>query len=495
MKVKQDIDLDIINQAALSQYDPLSWANFAWDWGYGELKGLTGPREWQCDIFTEIKNHLANPESRYQPLQIAVASGHGIGKSAGMGMISNWAMSCFDDARIVTTANTDTQLKTKTVPEISKWFRLSITSHWFDVQATSIKVKDAKHKDSWRQDFVPWSEHNTEAFAGLHNKNKIIVVLFDEASKIHDKVWEVTEGALTDENTIIIWIVFGNPTLNSGRFRECFRKFRHRWITKQIDSRTVPGTNKQKIAQWEQDHGEDSDFFKIRVRGQFPSQSAMQFIGGEDVDAARGRELRKDQYDFAPVILTCDPAWSGDDELVIAKRQGLRFEVLKTIPKNDNDMHVANLLMRLEDEHQADAVFVDGGYGTGIISGGRTLGRDWHIVWFGAASSDPGYLNKRAEMWKLARDWLKSGGAIDKNDDELYQDLIGPETVPRMDGKIQLESKKDMKDRGLPSPNRGDALALSFAMPVVKKPRSAIERLAHGAVNNNNREYDPLANY
>jgi len=495
LKAKQDVDLDIINQAALSQFDPLSWANFAWDWGYGELKGLTGPREWQADIFTEIKNHLANPESRYQPLQIAVSSGHGIGKSAGMGMISNWAMSCFDDARIVTTANTDTQLKTKTVPEISKWFRLSITSHWFDVQATSIKAKDDKHKDSWRQDFVPWSEHNTEAFAGLHNKNKIIVVLFDEASKIHDKVWEVTEGALTDENTIIIWIVFGNPTLNSGRFRECFRRYRHRWITKQIDSRTVPGTNKQKIAQWEQDHGEDSDFFKIRVRGQFPSQSAMQFIGGEDVDAARGRELRKDQYDFAPIILTCDPAWSGDDELVIAKRQGLRFEVLKTIPKNDNDMHVANLLMRLEDEHQADAVFVDGGYGTGIISGGRTLGRDWHIVWFGAASSDPGYLNKRAEMWKLTRDWLKSGGAIDKNDDELYQDLIGPETVPRMDGKIQLESKKDMKDRGLPSPNRGDALALSFAMPVVKKPRSAIEKFAHGAVNNSNREYDPLSNY
>jgi hypothetical protein len=490
-----EVEEQIIKKAANFQYDPLAWAKFAWDWGYGEFKDLIGPREWQADIFTDIKNHLANPESRYQPLQIAVASGHGIGKSAGMGMISNWAMSCFDDARIVTTANTDTQLKTKTVPEISKWFRLSITSHWFDVQATSIKAKDAKHKDSWRQDFVPWSEHNTEAFAGLHNKNKIIVVLFDEASKIHDKVWEVTEGALTDENTIIIWIVFGNPTLNSGRFRECFRRFRHRWITKQIDSRTVPGTNKQKIAQWEQDHGEDSDFFKIRVRGQFPSQSAMQFIGGDDVDAARGRDLRKDQYDFAPIILTCDPAWSGDDELVIAKRQGLRFEVLKTMPKNDNDMHVANVLMRLEDEHQADAVFIDGGYGTGIISGGRTLGRDWHIVWFGAASSDPGCINKRAEMWKLTRDWIKSGGAIDKNDDELYQDLIGPETVPRMDGKIQLESKKDMKDRGLPSPNRGDALALSFAMPVVKKPRSAIERLAHSAVNNNNREYDPLANY
>jgi hypothetical protein len=481
--------------AALCEYDPLQWAKFAWDWGHDELKDVDNPREWQQDILTEIKTHLANPETRYQPIQIAVASGHGIGKSACMGMVSNWAMSCFDDAKIVTTANTDTQLKTKTVPEISKWFRTSITSHWFDVQATSIRSKDQKHRDSWRQDFIPWSEHNTEAFAGLHNKDKIIVLLFDEASKIHDKVWEVAEGALTDENTIIIWIVFGNPTMNSGRFRECFRRFRHRWISKQIDSRTVPGTNKTKIEQWRQDHGEDSDFFKIRVRGQFPSQSAMQFIGGDDVDLARTRELRKDQYDFAPIILSCDPAWSGDDELVIALRQGLYFKVLKVMPKNDNDMHVANILARLEDEHRADAVFVDGGYGTGIVSGGRTLGRDWQLVWFSGKSPDAGCLNMRAYMWKEARDWIKSGGALDPKDDDIYQDLIGPETVARMDGKIQLESKEDMKSRGLPSPNRGDCLALTFAMPVTKKPRSALEATyQNGKHNTSTRDYDPLAN-
>jgi hypothetical protein len=151
-------------------------------------------------------------------------------------------------------------------------------------------------------------------------------------------------------------------------------------------------------------------------------------------------------------------------------------------------------LAQLEDEHQADAVFVDGGYGTGIISAGRTMGRTWQIVWFSGESGDAGCLNKRAEMWKLARDWLKEGGTL-PNDQDLYRELIGPETVPRLDGKIQIESKKDMKKRGLPSPNKADALVLSFAMPVVKKPRSAIERLAHGAVNNNNREYDPLSNY
>lgn len=467
---QNDPDNDIIEAVALYQYDPLAWSLFAWDWGQGELTGLDGPREWQAEVFGVVRDHLANPETRFQPLQIAVASGHGPGKSAWMGMFSNWGQSCFSDAKIVCTANTDTQLRTKTVPEVGKWFKSSITAHWFDVQATSIKSVDPGHEDSWRMDFVPWSQNNTEAFAGLHNKGKIIILLFDEASKIHDKVWEVAEGALTDEDTIIIWVAFGNPTQNSGRFRECFRRFRHRWVTRQIDSRTVPGTNKKKIAEWAADHGEDSDFFKVRVRGQFPSQSAMQFISAEDVDAARARVLKEHQFNFAPVILAVDPAWSGDDELVIGVRQGLHYRVLATMQRNDNDMAVAQMVARWEDELHADAVNVDAGYGTGIVSGGRTLGRQWNLVWFAGKSVDAGCLNQRAYIWREMRDWIKSGGAIDPADDVLYQDLIGPETVPRMDGKIQLESKEDMKARGLPSPNRGDNLALTFAVPVVRRP-------------------------
>ena len=89
--------------------------------------------------------------------------------------------------------------------------------------------------------------------------------------------------------------------------------------------------------------------------------------------------------------------------------------------------------------------------------------------WFSGKPIDPGYLNKRAEMWGMGKQWIKAGGAIDPKDEELYQDIIGPETVPRLDGKIQLESKEDMKERGLPSPNKGDALMLTFAEPVAKK--------------------------
>lgn len=471
MDDKPDPDADLIALASSCQYDPERWSRLAWDWGRGDLAGLDGPREWQADINKTIRDHLRDPATRYQPLRIAVASGHGIGKSAEMGMLSSWAMSCFDDCKIVTTANTEGQLRTKTAPEVGKWFRSSLTAHWFDVQTMSIKVRDPLHADTWRSDFIPWSEHNTEAFAGLHNKGRIILVLFDEGSKIHDKVFEVAEGALTDEDTIIIWVVFGNPTRNSGRFRECFRRFRHRWITRQIDSRTVPGTNKVYLQSLVDDHGEDSDIVKIRVRGQFPAQSAMQFISADDADAARTRHLRKEQYSFAPVIIGVDPAWTGDDALEIVLRQGLMSKSLASMPRNDNDVQVANLIARLEDEHHADAVFIDAGYGTGIKSAGDVMGRNWRLIWFSGKPIDPGYLNKRAEIWGNGKRWLKAGGAIDPKDEALYQDLIGPETVARLDGKIQLESKEDMKERGLPSPNKGDALMLTFAEPVAKKIR------------------------
>lgn len=479
-------------------HDPLGYVKAMFPWGIKgkALEKHPSPRAWQAQTLQDIGNHLSDPETRYKPLLIAVASGHGIGKSAEIGMICNWGLSTCPNTRIVVTANTESQLRTKTMPEIGKWFGLAFNSSWWRPTAMGVFSCDVDAEKSWRLDATPWSENNTEAFAGLHNQGSRIIMIMDEGSAIADKVWEVAEGVLTDEFTEIIWIVFGNPTRNTGRFRECFRRFRALWKTRQIDSRTVEGTNKETLDAMVKAYGEDSDIVKVRVRGQFPAMSAKQFISTTDVDAARGRHLREPQYSHAPKILTLDPAFEGDDELVFGLRQGLYYRTLKTMSKNDNDIEIANQLARFEDEHQADAVFVDGGYGTGVISAGRTMKRDWQIVWFGGASADPGCLNKRAEMWNAVKTWLKEGGAIDPADDILYQDLIGPETVARMDGKIQLESKKDMKARGLPSPGRGDALALSFAMPVVhKNPPLTIERLARNASSTaqQRRVYNPFA--
>lgn len=465
--------VELIAEKKLAR-DPLKYAKGMFPWGGGGLKAHPGPRAWQADVLDTIGRHVRDPATRFKPLRIAVASGHGIGKSALVGMVLSWGMDTCDDCRIVVTANTENQLRTKTWPEVTKWKNLALTRDWWETPAMSVYSREAGHEKSWRADATPWSENNTEAFAGLHNEGKRIILVFDEASKIADKVWEVAEGALTDENTEIIWLAFGNPTQNTGRFRECFRRYRHQWITRHIDSRTVEGTNKEYLDEFVATHGEDSDIVKVRVRGQFPQQSIKQFISSGDVEAATKRHIAKTAYDFAPKILTCDPAWEGDDEIVIGLRQGLSFQILATFAKNDNDVTVANRLAALEDEHGADAVFVDGGYGTGIVSVGRTLGRSWVIVWFSGESADVGCLNKRAEMWKLTRDWLKEGGVI-PDDPVLVQDLIGPETVPRLDGKIQIESKADMKKRGIPSPNRADALALSFAYPVLAKRRRELD--------------------
>lgn len=461
-----DLERELVEAIAGFEHDPLGYVLFAFEWGHGELAGKKGPRKWQREVLESIGQKLrAGAADLGEVIREAVASGHGIGKSALVAWLIKWSMDTREDTRGVVTANTETQLRTKTWPEVGKWHRLSLTRDWCELTATSLFSRAPGHEKNWRVDAVPWSENNTEAFAGLHNEGKRLLLIFDESSAIADKVWEVAEGALTDENTEIVWAVFGNSTRATGRFRECFRRFSHRWTTRQIDSRTVEGVNLGELQKLVDDYGEDSDIVKVRVRGIFPSMSAKQFIGEADVDAAYGRQLEPRQYEFAPVILTCDPAWSGDDTLEIAKRQGLKFDLLLSMPKNDNDVHVANLLARLEDEHKAAAVFVDMGYGTGIVSAGKTMGRAWQLVNFAEKPFDAGCLNKRAEMWKGVRDWLKEGGAIPA-DPELRDDLIGPETVARMDGRIQLESKEDMKRRGLRSPNKGDALALSFAYPV-----------------------------
>jgi hypothetical protein len=451
---------------------------YAFPWGEKgtELENYKHPEKWQTKLLCDVRDKLKSGEidvveAAKMVIKAATVSGHGIGKSAMVSWIILWALCTMVDTRGVVTANTDTQLKTKTWSELAKWHRLCICSHWFTYTATSIYSNDPDREKTWRVDAIPWSITNTEAFAGLHNQGKRILIIFDEASAIHDKIWEVAEGATTDKDTQILWFAFGNGTRNSGTFRECFRKLRDYWMTYSVDSREVSFTNKEEIQKLIDIYGIDSDRVKVRVRGMFPSASAKQFIPTEFVDRAFGKHLRPEQYDFAPVILTLDPAWEGDDDLIIGKRQGFAFTILRKMPKNDNDILVANILANYEDEFHADAVFIDGGYGTGIFSGGKTMGREWTLVWFSGESSDPGCCNKRAEMWNLTKKWLSEGGAIPK-DQELYDDLIGPETVPRLDGKIQLESKKDMKERGLHSPNKGDSLALSFAFPVVKKSRT-----------------------
>lgn len=406
--------------------------------------------------------------------------------SAFISMLINWGMSTCEDCKVVVTANTDNQLRTKTWPEIIKWSNLAITKEWFTCTATAMYSNDPGHDKRWRADAIPWSEHNTEAFAGLHNERKRIIVVFDEASNIADLVWEVAEGALTDEDTEIIWVAFGNPTRNTGRFRECFRKYKHRWKCAQIDSRTVEGTNKQQLQKWVDDYGEDSDFVKVRVRGIFPDASELQFIPTGLTDEAMKRVVTAAQVAHAPVIIGVDPAYSGVDDAVIYLRQGLHSKVLWTGNKTTDDLVMAKRIADFEDQYQADAVFIDFGYGTGLKSIGDGWGRTWQLIPFGGGSTDPQMLNKRGEMFNSAKTWLKLGGALD--DQETADDLSAAEYKVRVDGKIVIEPKEDIKERLGRSPGKGDALLLTFAFPVTKRLRIPGQENQQGKAVT---EYDP----
>lgn len=473
-------------------YDPLGHVMFSYKWGEGELSGFDGPDEWQKEqlrrIGDEQRKKKFNRVDPVAPLRMATASGHGIGKSALTAWITNWIMDTRPFCKGTVTASTSPQLEGKTWSEIAKWRRRSIASHWFKVSTGrgSMKMTRIGYEDSWYCRAETCREENSESFAGQHASNSTSFYIFDEASAVPDKIWEVAEGGLTDGEPM--WFTFGNPTRNSGRFHSCFYGRRNRWITQQIDSRTTKMTNKPLIDEWIHDYGIDSDFVKVRVRGMFPSMSVKQFFSTTDLDAAKGRHLHEDQYNFAPVILTCDPAWEGDDELVIGLRQGLMFKILKVMEKNDNDVFVAQCLANYEDQYKADAVFIDAGYGTGIKSAGNAMGRpDWHLVWFAGESPDKGYLNLRAYMYGQAKAWFKQGGAIE-NDDQLYNEALSIETVPRLDGKVQIEGKQSLKKRGLPSPNRLDALIISFAQPVIKK----VLQYRMSSDNIYQSDYDPL---
>lgn len=467
-------DFELIEELGSYAYDPVGFARWAFPWGEPntELARFKEPYRWQIEYLEQLGDGLRSG----QPVLLATASGHGIGKSALNGMETWFGFSTFPNTRGVITANTENQLKTKTWVEIAKWHRLFIAKHLFKLTATSMFSVDEELQKEWRMDIVPWSERNTEAFAGLHNAGRRIYIAFDEASAIPDVIWETTEGALTDEDTEIIWTVKGNPTRNSGRFRDCFPggKFAKRWQSREIDSRTVPGTNKVQIAKWEEDYGADSDFFRIRVLGKFPKNDQRSFIS---FDAARAAAARAPvQEPRLPVLLGVDVGRFGDDPSVIYPRQGFDAKSRPAeVYSGLNTMQLVERVMVAIARYSAAAVFVDaGGVGGGVvdrleeISPCPVYGIDFGSKPLHSDPSEPNvkYANRRAEMWGSVRKALPSlaiPSEVMGND--LVAELTGPTYDYNVRDEIVLESKKDMKARGLASPNVADALALTYAMP------------------------------
>lgn len=470
-----DYSKQLAADIAKFMFNPLGFALYAYPWGTGELvgDGRDRPRDWQIDLFDVIRSHLINPLTRFTPLLIAAASGHGVGKSAFFGMLIGWGMATCADCRILVTANTETQLRTKTWPEVTKWHNLSLSKGWFEVHATSMESTEKNHDRSWRADAIPWNEKRPEAFAGMHNVGKRIIILFDEASSIPNSIWEVVEGALTDEGTEIIFITFGNPTQNTGRFKECFGKFRHRWITRQIDSRTVDGTNKEQLQKWVDDYGEDSDFVRIRVKGEFPRQSYSQFISTESINACIAFEA--EGFEQEAKIMALDVARFGDDRNSLCYRQGRKVHPFRKWYGVDA-MQTTAYAVEAFNGVRPDVLFVDeGGMGGPVVDRLKQLLPEGKVIGVNFGWRKPEYVrnlktyyNKRAEMYGELRAAIHSEEMDLPDDVDLKADLESVQYGHSELQQIQIEKKEDMKARGCASPDDGDALALTFAFPVIK---------------------------
>ena len=463
----------LANILATTQNDPYLFVKLAFPWGKDSLTGKD-ILDWQADILKTIRDELIEPD---KAIRIAVASGHGIGKSTLVAWLILWAISTKFNTKGRITANTESQIMQTTWAELQKWYNMSIVKDLFTWTATALFSNEKEYNKSWSINAIAWSVNNPEAFAGLHNQGSRLIVIFDEASGIDRSIWEVVEGAMTDKDTQIIWAVFGNPTRPDGAFFDCFNRHRKRWITRKIDSRTVSITNKTELDEWIALHGIDSDFVKIRILGEFPSKANDSLISALVVDEAIERTVSHEVYKNAPKILGVDVARFGDDQTVIAYRQGYKLHKLDKYSQLDT-IEVVDKVTTAIHNFEPDAVFIDvGGVGAGVYDNLIHSGyQNVYAVEFGSKATEPNkYYNKRSEIWCKMAEWLELADIPD--DIALKDDLCLPQYSYKSDsGVIALERKQDMKKRGLASPDSADAIAVTFARNIYKQGRKLPSR-------------------
>ena len=465
--------------------DPEKFVLFSFPWGQPNtpLAAYKGPRQWQRQVLRDIANHIIRNKGLLQmeTLREAVASGRGIGKSALVSWLILWMLSTRIGSSVIVSANSESQLRSVTWGELTKWSTMIVNAHWWEISATKLMPakwltelveRDLKKGTRyWAAEGKLWSEENPDSYAGVHNHDGMMLI-FDEASGIPDPIWSVGAGFFTENILDRYWFAFSNPRRESGYFFECFHAKRSFWSTRQVDARTVEDTDKLVYQQIIDEYGEDSSQARVEVYGEFPSANDDQFIPPSMVVDAVVRPRYKDSS--APIILGVDPARSGADSTVIAVRQGRDLVTLRRYQGEDTMTIVGRVIEAIEEFRPALVALDEGGLGYGILD--RLHEQQYKIVRgvnFGWKAKNPiMYGNKRAELWGAMKDWLKTASIPD--DKALKMDLSGPIMKPNSSGTIFLEGKKEMKARGLASPDAADALAVTFAFPVACLPSAKV---------------------
>ncbi len=469
--------------------DPLGFVRHCYPWGEpGELENESGPDANQTEFLValgnEVKARAFDGQTPVMPIRMCETSGHGTGKSAMGAWIANWIMSTRPNSIGTVTAGTAAQLEDKTWAAIQRWTKLCITAPWWEVQSRAIYARQeilaaGQTPEGWKLSAQTCKEENAQSFAGQHARTSTSWYLFDEASTVPDGIWKVAYGGLTDgEPMMFAW---GQPERNTGEFHNvCFGSLGDRWNHRTVDSRTSKFTNKELIAEWFADYGEDSDWFRVRVLGLPPTADELQYIDFLRVKAARARQV--EVLADEPLVAGFDVSGGGAAWNVIRFRRGLdarSFPPIRITGEQGRDRAVliakcSEILRGGVNGLPVAAMFVDSAFGSPIVERLHTMGfRNAHEVNFGGNAPDPHCLNYRAFMWMKAKDWLLKGAIPD--DERFAQQLCGPGYHINKANKLVIEAKQEMQKRGLASPDDADALILTFAQsvaPVIqKKPR------------------------
>lgn len=462
--------------------DPFGFTLRDFRWGLsGVLERFEGPDKWQREFLEElgeqVKARKFDGYNPVDPIKMTRSAGKGVGKSVIVALLTNWIMKCWPYCNGTVTANTFSQLDSKTWATIQHWLKLSKSSGDFIIGGSAVRHRI--YGKSWQCTAQTCREENCEAFAGQHAANSVGFYIFDESSGIPEKIWETAISGMMDGMPMIF--AFGNSTRPNGRFfRINFGDERGRWNNGVIDGRESMITNKKTIAEDIEYYGDDSDYVRVYIKGLPPKGSDMQFIDSAKVYAAQDRlvEVLEDE----PLIAGVDLARGGGDKAVVRFRRG---DDARSIPPvkipaeqtKDSMLLVAKLADMATQKfgnRKVDVWFLDGGgVGGPIIDRMKQLGHTNFIeIQFGAECPDSKhYANMRSWMWSKMRDALGTRLAIDK-DKDLETDLtsVGLGKQDKLD-RILLESKVEMKKRGLDSPDDADALALTYARQVAPLPK------------------------
>lgn len=433
---------------------------------YGYRRDILGRdhADWQQEVGLSIQKNK----------RTAVGAGHGIGKTGFAADVVHWFISTRPHPAIVATANTAEQLSKKLWRELAKVNNGAKNKDWFDWKTTTFTM----FSDPTAQAVaLAWSEENPEAFAGTHETH--VLGVFDEASAIARVIFNVFAGAMTTPGAR--WVLFGNSTRNEGYFFDAVHgklKARkpgdlHRglWNSFVVPSFASPFVDPAWVEEMKATLGEDSDEYRVRVLGLPPRFDAEQFIPREFVTQAMERTVPL--FDRWPLILGCDVG-RGDRSVMLPRRGRKvleKVEIIRGERTTDFSRRIAEEIRFYREDQglTAQVIIEELGMGVGVVETLEDMGfadQVWGIN-TGESASEFGkelYTNLRCEMWARCKEWLEGQVEL-PNIPELMDDLLVMKRRPSANGKLRLETKDEMRRRGVKSPDVGDALALTFAIP------------------------------